>query len=68
NTSGTEPDSRDDGDCNDDEQDCIHLLLSSYMFTETDSTYGDGDWTMTIRNERFNDIQIDQFVIRLHYK
>lgn len=68
NTTDTEPDSRDDGDCNDDEQDCIHLLLSSYMFTDTDSTYGDGEWTMTIRNERFNDIHIDQFVIRLHYK
>ena len=68
NTSSTEPDSRDDGDCNDDEQDCIHLMLSSYMFTDTDSTYGDGDWTLTIRNERWNDIHIDQFVIRLHYR
>jgi len=68
NTSATEPDSRDAGDCNDDEQDCVHLILSSYLFTETDSTYGDGEWTFTIRNERFNDIAVDQFVIRLHYK
>jgi len=67
NTTETDPDSREDGDCNDDEQDCIHLTLSSYLFTDTESTYGDGEWTLTIRNGRFNDITVDQFVIRIFY-
>ena len=38
------------------------------MFADTESTYGDGEWTMKIRNERVNDFNIDQFVIRLYYK
>jgi len=67
NTSATELESRDDGDCADD-LDCIHLKLSGYMFSDTDSTYGDGDWTMTIQNDRINDFRVDQFVIRLYYK
>ena len=67
NTTSTDVDSREDGDC-DSEQDCIHLKLSGYMFADTESTYGDGEWTMKIRNERVNDFNIDQFVIRLYYK
>ena len=67
NTTSTDIESRDDGDC-DSEQDCIHLKLSGYMFADTESTYGDGEWTMKIRNERVNDFNIDQFVIRLYYK
>ena len=67
NTTKTDRDSRDDGDC-DDDQDCIHLRLSGYMFSDTESTYGDGEWTMTIQNERINDLVVDQFVIRLYYK
>ena len=67
NTSATELESRDDGDCADD-LDCIHLKLSGYMFSDTDSTYGEGDWTMTIQNDRINDFRVDQFVIRLYYK
>jgi len=67
NTTDTAVDSRDQGDC-DDDQDCVHLTISSYMFTDTDSTYGDGEWTLSIKNERWNDIAVDQFVIRLFYK
>lgn len=67
NTSAVELESRDDGDCADD-LDCIHLKLSGYMFSDTDSTYGEGDWTMTIQNDRINDFRVDQFVIRLYYK
>ena len=67
NTTSTDVESRDDGDCGD-EQDCIHLKLSGYMFADTESTYGDGEWTMKIRNDRVNDFNIDQFVIRLYYK
>ena len=67
NTTDTAVDSRDQGEC-DDDQDCVHLTISSYMFTDTDSTYGDGEWTLSIKNERWNDIAVDQFVIRLFYK
>lgn len=67
NTTSTDIESRDDGDC-DSEQDCIHLKLSGYMVNDADSTYGDGEWTLKIRNDRVNDFNIDQFVIRLYYK
>ncbi|MBQ71028.1 MAG: hypothetical protein CMA65_06040 [Euryarchaeota archaeon] len=71
NTSSTNADSRDDGDC-DGEQDCIHLPISSYMFNpdnEDDGPpYGDGEWTLSVHNAKANDVQIDQFVIRLFYK
>ena len=46
----------------------MHLRLSGYMFADTESTYGDGEWTMTIQNDRVNDFRVDQFVIRLFYK
>lgn len=68
NTSETDNDNRDAGECDDDENYCVMLLLSSYMFTETESTYGDGEWIMQIRNNRWNDVQIESMVIILHYK
>jgi PKD repeat protein len=69
NTSDTGLDQRSDGDdCDEDDNDCVFLTLSSYMFTDTESTYGDGDWVMQIRNEKFNDLQVESFIIRLHYK
>lgn len=68
NTSETANENRDAGDCDDDENYCVMLLLSSYMFTETESTYGDGEWLMQIRNNRWNDVQIESMVIILHYK
>ncbi len=67
NTTSTDIESRDEGDC-DSDQDCVHLRLSGYMFADTESTYGDGEWTMTIQNDRVNDFIVDQFVIRLFYK
>ena len=67
NTTSTDLESRDDGDCGSD-QDCVHLRLSGYMFADTESTYGDGEWTMSIQNDRVNDFMVDQFVIRLFYK
>jgi hypothetical protein len=30
--------------------------------------YGDGEWTITIHNDRWNDIQVDRFRIVLYYK
>ena len=68
NTSETANENRDAGDCDDDENYCVMLLLSSYMFTDTESTYGDGEWLMQIRNNRWNDVQIESMVIILHYK
>ena len=69
NTSDTGLDQRSDGDdCDEDDNDCVFLTLSSYMFTDTESTYGDGDWVMQIRNEKINDLQVEAFIIRLHYK
>ena len=69
NTSDTGLDQRADGDdCDEENNDCIHLTLSSYMFTDTESTYGDGDWVLQIRNEKVNDLQVESFIIRLHYK
>tara|TARA_B110000305_G_C19376272_1_gene607163 strand:+ start:80 stop:1270 length:1191 start_codon:yes stop_codon:yes gene_type:complete len=69
NTSETGLDQRDDGDdCNDDDNDCVFLTLSSYMFTDTESTYDDGDWVLQVRNEKVNDLQVESFIIRLHYK
>jgi hypothetical protein len=69
NTSETGLDQRSDGDeCNEDDNDCVFLTLSSYMFTDTESTYNDGDWTLQVRNEKFNDLQVESFIIRLHYK
>ena len=69
NTSDTGLDQRSDcDDCDEDDNDCVFLTLSSYMFTDTESTYGDGDWVMQIRNEKINDLQVESFIIRLHYK
>jgi PKD repeat protein len=69
NTSDTGLDQRSDGDdCDEDDNDCVFLTLSSYMFTDTESSYGDGDWVMQIRNEKINDLQVESFIIRLHYK
>ena len=68
NTSSKDVEQRNDGECNEDDNDCVHLTLSSYVFTDTDSTYGDGEWTMNIRNNRANDLQVESFVIRLVYK
>ena len=68
NTSSKALDQRTDGDCDEDNNDCVHLTLSSYMFTDTESTYGDGDWIFQIRNDKVNDLQVESFVIRLHYR
>jgi hypothetical protein len=38
------------------------------MFSDTETTYGDGEWTMKVKNDRVNDFVVDRFVIRLYYK
>ena len=68
NTSSKALDQRTEGDCDEENNDCVHLTLSSYMFTDTESTYGDGDWIFQIRNDKVNDLQVESFVIRLHYR
>ncbi len=67
NTTETPLDGREHGDCSDDD-DCVHMLLSTYMFSETESTFGDGEWVVAIHNEKINDQKIESFVIILHYK
>ena len=66
NTSDTANENRDEGDC-DSENYCVLLLLSSYMFMDTESTWDDGEWMMQIRNNRWNDVQVESMVIILHY-
>ena len=68
NTSDKALDQRTDGDCDEDNNDCVHLPLSSYMFTDTESSYGDGEWVFQIRNGKVNDLQVESFIIRLHYR
>ncbi|MCH2436093.1 MAG: PKD domain-containing protein [Candidatus Poseidoniaceae archaeon] len=67
NTSDTANENRDEGDCDSDNY-CVLLLLSSYMFMDTESTWDDGEWRMQIRNNRWNDVQVESMVIILHYK
>jgi len=66
NTSNVGLDQRDDGDC-DNANDCVFLTMSSYLFGDGDNTYGDGDWTFKIRNDKANDLQVESFIIRLVY-
>lgn len=65
NTSATPLEQRTAGDCADD-TDCVWLQLSSYQFS--DSTYQDGDWTITLRNEKINDLVVESLTIKLTYK
>jgi hypothetical protein len=67
NSSSIGDDQRSDGDdCNDGDEYCLDLPVSSYQMGE--STHGDGEWTITIHNDRWNDIQVDRFRIVLYYK
>ncbi len=69
NTTHIGLDQRDDGEDCDEENDCVHLELRNYLFgdAENDNTYGDGDWTFKIQNDKQNDLQVESFVIRLVY-
>jgi hypothetical protein len=69
NTANTGLDQRTDGEDCDEENDCVHLVMSSYLFgdAENDNTYGDGDWTFDIRNDKRNTLQVESFIIRLVY-
>ena len=58
---------RDGGDC-DSEKYCITMTLSSYVFTDTDNTFGAGEWTMMVSNNETADQQVDSFFLRLVYK
>ena len=67
NTSNTGLDQRNDGDNCDEANDCVFLTMSSYIFGDGDTTYGDGDWTFKIKNDKFQDLQVESFIIRLVY-
>ena len=49
----------------DSDTDCVMLQFTSYHTSETE--YKDGEWTMTIRNEMVNDLEIESLTIRLLY-
>lgn len=66
NTSAIGLDQRQNGDC-DSDTDCVILSLSgSYHFSE--NNWKDGEWTITLRNEKVNDLDIESMTIRLVYK
>jgi PKD repeat protein len=66
NTSAIGLDQRQSGDC-DSDTDCVIFSLSgSYHFSE--GNWKDGEWTMTLRNEKVNDLDIESMTIRLTYK
>ena len=44
------------------------MTLSSYVFTDTDNTFGAGEWTMMVSNNETADQQVDSFFLRLVYK
>ena len=66
NTSAIGVDQRSGEDCASD-TDCVLLQFTgSYHFSEP--YWKDGEWTMTIRNEMVNDLDIESLTIRLLYK
>ena len=66
NTSATPLEQRQAGDC-DSDNDCVWLSFTgSYHFSE--NQWKDGDWTITLRNEKWNDLQVESLTIRLVYK
>jgi|TARA_B110000881_G_scaffold211651_1_gene220404 hypothetical protein len=66
NTSAIGLDQRQNGDC-DSDTDCVWLQFTgSYHFSE--SQWKDDEWTMTLRNEKVNDLEIESLIIRLVYK
>ena len=66
NTSAIGVDQRNSGDC-DSDTDCVWLQFTgSYHFSE--SQWKDGEWTLTVRNEMVNDLEIESLTIRLIYK
>ncbi len=67
NTSNTGLDQRNHGDDCDEANDCVFLTMSSYIFGDGDTTYGDGDWTFKIKNDKQQDLQVESFIIRLVY-
>ena len=58
---------RDGGDC-DSEKYCVDMTISGYQFRDSDTTYGDGEWTMKVSNNRTVEQQVDSFFLRLVYK
>ena len=66
NTSAIGLDQRQSGDC-DSDTDCVWLQFTgSYHFSE--NQWKDDEWTMTLRNEKVNDLEVESLTIRLIYK
>jgi hypothetical protein len=66
NTSAIGLEQRQNGDCSSD-TDCVWLQFTgSYHFSE--NQWKDDEWTMTLRNEKVNDLEVESLIIRLVYK
>jgi len=66
NQTAPDPDTRNHGDCDDENDDCVWLTVSG--FYASDSHHGDGEWEMLLRNEKVNDVQVTELVLRILYK
>jgi len=52
------------GDCDEDEDRCVELRLSTQHFRN----HGDGEWTVDLVNEKAHDTTVKSFIIMLEYK
>jgi len=74
NTSSIGIDQRSAGDDCDSDTDCVWLQFTgSYHYSEPDDDgdypgWDDGEWKYVIQNDKFNDLDIESFTIRLIYK
>ena len=66
NQTAPDPDTRNHGDCDDENDDCVWLTVQGFF--ASDSQHGDGAWEMLLRNEKVNDVQVTELVLRILYK
>ena len=65
NTSAIPLEQRTAGECSED-NDCLQTSISRSQMR--DDRYNDGEWTVKIHNDRYNDVQVVEFRILLTYK
>ena len=64
NSTYLEDEQRIAGDCDEDEDRCVELRLSTQHFRNN----GDGEWTVDLVNEKQHDTTVKSFIIILEYK
>jgi len=65
NTSAIPDEQRTAGECSEDDY-CLQTSISRSQMR--DDRYNDGEWTVKIHNDRYNDVQVVEFRILLTYK